>query len=181
MTIDEVEVILNQLKEQINSLTESVATIQESIENIKNDMNESDNLDGLLDVNINDTLSPLTEGDILQYGANGKWTNVKVNSIVPNIQIPVVSINDLSDVVIEDLKNGDSLVYDTTYEKWTNKTITIDTESTDLSNYLKKSEAAKLYFPFSGGTITGPTQIDSYLHVTGNITSAAAITAKKSA
>jgi hypothetical protein len=74
----------------------------------------------------------------LQYGANGKWTNVKVDSIVPNIQIPVVSINDLSDVVIEDLKNGDSLVYDTTYEKWTNKTITIDTESTDLSNYLKK-------------------------------------------
>ena len=179
MTIDEIEEALSQIRKQIDMLTTSVTTLQNSVARIENDIKTIDNLNGLLDVNINDQLSPLTEGDILQYGNNGKWTNVKVESIVPNISIPVISITDLSDVVFENLKNGDSLVYDATYEKWTNKTLTIDTESTDLSSYLKKSEAAKLYFPFTGGTITGPTQINSYLHTTGNITSAAAITAKK--
>ena len=134
-----------------------------------------DHLGKLLDVEIND---PLTEGDILLYDNTGKWHNVKVNDLIPELPTNVVrSLNDLEDVQLTGLTNNHVIMYDSGLGKWTNhKVDTAIDDNMDLTKYLTKTEAAMIYLPLTGGTITGNllvkgfTTIDNNLLVSGGIT-----------
>ena len=81
----------------------------------------------------------------------------------------VTSLSDLSDVIISAPQNGQALVYDTLHGAWLNKTISTG-GTADLSGYLSIADAAKIYFPKSGGTITGSVTINSNLVVKEMIT-----------
>lgn len=112
---------------------------------------------------------------------DGKWHNINIKNIQFDIPSPATKLEDLTDIVLLNVVNGSHLTYDAELGKWTNSVLQDEEDETDLSNYLTKTEAARIYFPFTGGTITGPTAIKSYLHTSGNITSESAITAKTSA
>lgn len=148
--------------------------LEELVLQMKTKFEKFAHLESLLDVQLND----VTENDLLIYGSDGKWHNLNIKNIKFDIPSSPKKLSDLSDVVINNLTDGSHLTYDVLIGKWTNTTLKDSEDETDLSNYLTKSEAAKLYFPFTGGTITGPTTVKSYLHTTGNITSEAAVTAK---
>lgn len=170
---------LSAMSDQINVLQENNIVLQDSLSTLSNSIEHVDHLEKLLDVEVND----LTVNDVLVLDSDGKWKNVSLNTIVNELEqtSTPVKLSDLSDVVLNNVTNESHLMYNASLGKWTNSIVTYEEDVTDLSNYLTKSEAANLYFPYTGGIITGPTSIESYLHTTGNITSEKAITAKQAA
>lgn len=171
MTLEELEALVKQLQTEVNTLKDSVATLTNQV--------SKEFLQKLQDVQINDQLSPLTFGDILQYGSDGKWHNVQPSTLKINneSETGVEKLSALSDVFIVNPTEGQILMYDGVTGKWNNEDIPKH-EQVNLSNYLTKIEASDIYFPILGGTIKGPVSITSTLHTTGNITSEQAITAK---
>ena len=180
MTVIELEELVKQLQEEIKILQNDNEVLRNSIANLETKVSD-DFLQKLQDVEINETLVPLTVGDLLQYGSDGKWHNVNIKNIEFDIPKPTTRLSDLEDVVLHNVTNDSHLMYNVSLQKWTNTIPKDEEDETDLSNYLTKREAAEKYFPFAGGIITGPTTVKSYFHTTGNITSEAAITAKQSA
>ena len=204
MTLLEIEQLLSQLQQQITSNTAAIVTLNNTISNyattddlnaiatslnvlqqnntlIQNDLNalkttveNSDHLNKLIDVEIKD----LTEGDVLIYGNTGKWHNVQtdfIGSSEPSGPASgVTKLNDLADVRLSTLYDGQSLVYNSSINMWVNTTISSG-GSTD-GNYLTKVQADNLYLSRYGGTVTGDltitglTTINNNLLVKGGIT-----------
>lgn len=163
------------LTNQINTLQNNNIVLRTDLNTLSTAVTKVDHLGKLLDVEIND---PLTEGDILLYGNTGKWHNVKVNDLIPELPTNAVrSLNDLEDVQLTGLTNNHVIMYDSGLGKWTNhKVDTGIDDNMDLTKYLTKTEAAMIYLPLTGGTITGNllvkgfTTIDNNLLVSGGIT-----------
>lgn len=163
------------LTNQINTLQNNNIILRTDLNTLSTAVTKVDHLGKLLDVEIND---PLTEGDVLLYGNTGKWHNVKVNDLIPELPTNAVrSLNDLEDVQLTGLTNNHVIMYDSGLGKWTNHKV--DTgldDNMDLTKYLTKTEAAMIYLPLTGGTITGDllvkgfTTIDNNLLVSGGIT-----------
>lgn len=163
------------LTNQINTLQNNNIVLRTDLNTLSTAVTKVDHLGKLLDVEIND---PLTEGDVLLYGNTGKWHNVKVNDLIPELPTNVVrSLNDLEDVQLTGLTNNHVIMYDSGLGKWTNHKV--DTgldDNMDLTKYLTKTEAAMIYLPLTGGTITGNllvkgfTTIDNNLLVSNGIT-----------
>lgn len=163
------------LTNQINTLQNNNIVLRTDLNTLSTAVTKVDHLGKLLDVEIND---PLTEGDILLYGNTGKWHNVKANDLIPELPTNAVrSLNDLEDVQLTGLTNNHVIMYDSGLGKWTNHKVDagID-DNMDLTKYLTKTEAAMIYLPLTGGTITGDllvkgfTTIDNNLLVSGGIT-----------
>ena len=172
MTLEELEALVKQLQTEVNTLKDSVATLTNQV--------SKEFLQKLQDVKINDQLSPLTFGDVLQYGSDGKWHNVQPSTLGitgGGSTGTATSLASLSDVRITGKYDGQVLMYSAVNGVWINKEIPKQ-ELTDLSQYLTKNEAKLTYFPIAGGTIEGAVTINDTLHVLGNITSEQAITAK---
>ena len=205
MTQLEIENLLLQLQQQVIANTAAIETLNDAISNytttddlvalanqihilqdnhisLRTDLNtlstavtKVDHLGKLLDVEIND---PLTEGDVLLYGNTGKWHIVKVNDLIPELPTNAVrSLNDLEDVQLTGLTNNHVIMYDYGLGKWTNHKVDTGIDNNmDLTKYLTKTEAAMIYLPLTGGTITGDllvkgfTTIDNNLLVSGGIT-----------
>ena len=172
---------LTAISNEITTLQNNNKVLQNSVAALTTKVNNTHHLASLLDIE----LTNLTFNDVLQYDVDGKWKNINIKTILPEQEKPAISLSDLSDVKFTNINAGNHLIYNADLGKWTNSTDTDHDDSTDLSNYLTKAEAAITYFPFTGGTITGPTTvlgatiIKNYLHATGNITSEAAVTAEQ--
>lgn len=172
---------LTAISNEIAILQNDSKVLQNAVATLSNKVNNTHHLASLLDIELND----LTVNDVLQYDTDGKWKNINIKTILPEVSPPTISLSDLSDVKLSNINTGNHLIYSAELGKWTNSMDADSDDPTDLSNYLTKAEAAKIYFPFTGGTITGPTTvlgattIKNYLHATGNITSEAAVTAEQ--
>lgn len=165
---------LEALSDKIDILQDNNLSLSSDLSSLYNAITKIDHLGKLLDVEI---ISPLTEGDVLQYSNTGKWSNVKVDQLTPTAPASSVnSLNDLADVQLTGLTNNHVLMYDSGLGKWTNHKIDTGMDGFDLTNYLTKTEAALLYLPLAGGTISGSllvkgfTTIDNDLLVSGGIT-----------
>ena len=198
MTIEQIESTLNQLKEQVQSLTASLNSIVSTLSNfattddlsvvadqvnelqqdnetlsnnvaqLSTDIQRINNIKNLIDVQINDLTNPLTEGDVLQYGYDGKWHNVQLSisssggtgggSDSPS---GVSRLSELSDVVLSSVYDGQVLMYNGARGLWVNKEI--QTSSGDV-NGMTQADADRRYLKLTGGEITGD------LLVTGDIT-----------
>lgn len=165
---------LNVLASKINILQDNNLSLSSDLSSLYTAITKIDHLGKLLDVEI---IQPLTEGDVLQYGNTGKWNNVKVDKLIPITSASSVnSLNDLADVQLTSLTNNHVLMYDAGLGKWTNHKIDTDVNGFDSTKYLTKTEAALLYLPLVGGTISGSllvkglTTIDNDLLVSGGIT-----------
>lgn len=165
---------LEALSDKIDVLQDNNLSLSSDLSSLYNAITKIDHLGKLLDVEI---ISPLTEGDVLQYSNTGKWSNVKVDELTPTAPASSVnSLNDLADVQLTGLTNNHVLMYDSGLGKWTNHKIDTGMDGFDLTNYLTKTEAALLYLPLAGGTISGSllvkgfTTIDNDLLVSGGIT-----------
>ncbi len=204
MTLNEIETLIIELQQQVAANTAAIVTLNNTVSNyattddlealsdkidilqddnlslssdlssLHNAITKIDHLGKLLDVEI---ISPLTEGDVLQYSNTGKWSNVKVDELTPTAPVSSVnSLNDLADVQLTNLTNNHVLMYDAGLGKWTNGMIDIDTDMFDPTNYLTKTEADSRYLSLAGGTINGPllvkglTTIDDDLIVSYGIT-----------
>ena len=204
MTLNEIETLIIELQKQVAANTAAIVTLNNTVSNyattddlealsdkidvlqddnlslssdlssLYNAITKIDHLGKLLDVEI---ISPLTEGDVLQYSNTGKWSNVKVDELTPTAPASSVnSLNDLADVQLTGLTNNHVLMYDAGLGKWTNHKIDTGMDGFDLTKYLTKTEAALLYLPLAGGTINGSllvkgfTTIDNDLLVSGGIT-----------
>lgn len=210
MTLAEIETLLGQLQEQIKSNTAAIITLHNTVANyattddlnalakqvntllVNNDilqesvaaLNESvdkiDHLSKLRDVKINN----ITENDVLQFGYDGKWHNVQphlLSGLNVNNTGSATKLSDLTDVVLTNVTDKQSLIYDAATSKWKNKLITGENIS-GSGQYLTKDEAALLYLPLTGGTITGnlivngTTTLNSMLTVNDNVLCTKAIT-----
>ncbi len=206
MTLLEIEQLLSQLRQQIISNTAAIVTLNNTISNyattddlnaiavnlnilqqnntqiqtdlntLKNIVDNSDHLNKLIDVSINN----LTEGDVLCYGSTGKWHNIQVNLTGSSGSTGnVTRLNDLSDVQLSALSDGQSLVYNSAIGMWINATVSSSGSGggSISGNYLTKDYADSLYLSKYGGTvngdltITGFTTINDNLLVKGGITS----------
>ena len=204
MTLNEIETLIIELQQQVAANTAAIVTLNNTVSNyattddlealsdkidvlqdnnlslssdlssLYNAITKIDHLGKLLDVEI---ISPLTEGDVLQYGNTGKWSNVKVDELMPTAPASSVnSLNDLADVQLTSLTNNHVLTYDSGLGKWTNHKIDTGMDGFDPTKYLTKTEASLLYLPLTGGTISGSllvrgfTTIDNDLLVSGGIT-----------
>lgn len=169
MALEELEALVKQLQTEVNTLKDSVATLTDQV--------SKEFLQKLQDVKINDQSSPLTFGDILQYGSDGKWHNVQPSTlgIKQNDQnLEGCSLKNLSDVLIISPSDNQFLVYDSTNNRWVNRTIELN-KDINLSNYLTLAIADERYLQTKGGTIKwltvdGETQINQNLLVKGGIT-----------
>lgn len=180
MTLLEIEQLLSQLQQQINSNTAAINTLINTIsnyattddlheiakkindvdiqnKNISTDLNalkmaveNSDHLNKLIDVEIND----LTEGDILQYGSTGKWHNIQVDLTGTTGSTSITKLTDLSDVQVNSPSDGQSLVYNAYMNMWTNVSVS-NGGGSGGGDYLTKSVADTLYLSLKGGTIDG--------------------------
>lgn len=157
---------LKELSNQINVLQENNNTLQNSVAALHTSVSKIDNLENLLDVNVNN----ITVGDILQYDANGKWSNIQPSAI--NItgsgSSSVTKLSQLQDVWITGIESGQVLSYDALSGKWVNSALQIG--DVDLSSYLTVAAAEATYLPLKGGTITGNLQVNGTLLVKGMMT-----------
>lgn len=173
MTIEELESTVIELQNSINILKNSVATLTTQIEQITR-------MHGLLDFNLDDNSSSLKHGDIIQYdNFTGKWNNIQPTqlNIKTDNDIIKISLKDLNDVNLNTEINGHVLTYSSADEAWVNKE-PYKNPQIDMSGYLTLEDADKRYLKLTGGTITGNVSINGALHVSGNVTSEQAITAK---
>ena len=164
---------LKTLSTQTNVLLKNNDVLQESVAALDTRVSKIDHLQMLLDVDVNN----LTENDILQYSNNGKWQNIQpselkgiVNNntgIDPDI-LNKLSLNQLSDVMINNLINGQVLQYDYQLGYWVNKTIKTS-EPSNLDNYMTFEDAKRLYLPLTGGTLTGPLVVKAMVTVEDNV------------
>lgn len=195
MTIEQIESTLNQLKEQVQSLTASLNSIVSTLSNfattdkssvvadqvnelqqdnetlsnnvaqLSTDIQRVNNIKNLIDVQINDLTNPLTEGDVLQYGYDGKWHNVQLSISGSGGGSGSLSgasrLSELSDVVLSSVYDGQVLMYNGARGLWVNKEI--QTSSGDV-NGMTQADADRRYLKLTGGEITGD------LLVTGDIT-----------
>lgn len=125
---------------------------------------------GLLDFELDDQNTPLTNGDILQYD-NGKWHNISLSSLgVIGGGVSSTSLAALSDVVLTSPTNNQALVYNGTSGKWINKKISGGSGgSGDMSDYLTIAMAEATYFKKTGGVVDGSVTINNELIVKGLI------------
>lgn len=203
MTLEEMEVALVQLQEQVNSNTTAInalantisaysdddlatlaeeisilqknhITLANSVSVLSTSVKKIDHLSSLLDVSITN----LTEGDILRYGGNGLWYNTTANIDGSTSTGGVSKLSQLSDVLLLGVSDGQGLVYSSASGKWVNKTVSSESNGTNMSNYYTKSETNDLlskYLPLAGGTVewltvNGLTTINDNLLVKGGIT-----------
>ncbi|MBR5794660.1 MAG: hypothetical protein IKY26_00790 [Erysipelotrichaceae bacterium] len=115
----------------------------------------------------------MTEGDVLQYGYDGKWHNVQLSisgsgggSDSPS---GASKLSELSDVLLSSVYDGQVLTWDASLSKWKNKAVPStptgdEDDDPDNTDYLTQAEADLRYLKLTGGTITGD------LLVTGDIT-----------
>lgn len=175
---------LSAITKEIKTLQDNNNTIQNTVSTLDTYVKKINHLNKLLDV----SLYNVTENDLLQYSSDGKWHNVNPNKLGITSEesaSTVSSLNDLSDVLLGDVENGDVLVYNSIENKWTNGK-TSSSDPTDLSNYLTKDAANSTYFKIQGGEIQGNVTIKKSLLVyenidaNGNIYADGSITAKMS-
>ena len=160
---------VNELIELVKELQKKVDTLANSVATLDTKVQKLNYLQKLLDVEI-DTL---TFGDILQYSNDGKWHNIQPSKIFVSQSggsSGASKLTDLSDVVVSNPSNGQVLTYNSLDRKWYNNTISSGGGGGDLSNYLTRAEAAAIYYPITGGAITGNVRIEGDLLVTGGIT-----------
>lgn len=165
MTLEELEALVKQLQTEVNTLKDSVATLTNQV--------SKEFLQKLQDVKINDQLSPLTFGDILQYGSDGKWHNVQPSTLGitgGGSGGSATKLTELSDVRITgSLTDGQVLTYSAINQVWLNKDQV--KVNVDLSSYLTKTEAANTYLnKLTGGTVNGDVTINGTLLVKEMIT-----------
>lgn len=158
---------LNAITANINVLQQNNVLIQNDLRSLKNAVDNSDHLDKLIDVEIKD----LTEGDILYYGSTGKWHNIQANlssSGSSGSSSGVTKLNDLSDVRLNSLSDGQSLVYNSSIGMWTNATVSSGGGSVN-GNYLTKDYADDLYLSKYGGTVNGDLTISGLTIINNNL------------
>lgn len=158
---------LNAITANINVLQQNNVLIQNDLRSLKNAVDNSDHLDKLIDVEIKD----LTEGDILCYGSTGKWHNIQANlssSGSSGSSSGVTKLNDLSDVRLNSLSDGQSLVYNSSIGMWTNATVSSGGGSVN-GNYLTKDYADDLYLSKYGGTVNGDLTISGLTIINNNL------------
>lgn len=164
---------LKALSTQVNILLKNNDILQDSVAALDTRVSKIDHLQTLLDVDVNN----LTENDILQYSNNGKWQNIQPSELKgiinnntgmdPDI-LNKLSLNQLSDVMINNLINGQVLQYDYQLGYWVNKTIKTN-EPSNLDNYMTFEDAKRLYLPLTGGTLTGPLVVKAMVTVEDNV------------
>ena len=151
-TTDDLSVVadqINALQQDNKSLSNSVASLSSEVQNINS-------LKNLIDVQISDLMSPLTEGDILQYGYDGKWHNVKlpeIDSTGSSSSGGASRLSELSDVLLSSVYDGQVLTWDSSLSMWKNKTVT--SNSTGGGNGMTQADADSRYLRLTGGTIAG--------------------------
>lgn len=155
-TTDDLSVVADQisaLQQDNTSLSNSVASLSSNVQNINN-------LKNLIDVQIDDLRSPLTEGDILQYGYDGKWHNVKLpeidstgSSSSGSSSSGASKLSELSDVLLSSVYDGQVLTWDSSLSMWKNKTVT--SSSTGSTGGMTQADADSRYLQLSGGTLSG--------------------------
>lgn len=174
MTIEELENLVKQLQTEVNTLKNSVTTLYTQLQSEVTVLKDSvavlstqvskEFLQKLQDVKIDDQSTPLTFGDVLQYGNDGKWHNVQPTKLgISNngSNSSATRLSELLDVNIVGQYNGQVLTYSSAYGAWINKE---PSESdSDLTGYLTKQEADNTYFKLSGGTINGDVTINGTL------------------
>ena len=156
MTIEELEILVKQLRIEVNTLKDSVATLSTQV--------SKEFLQKLQDVKIDDQSAPLTFGDVLQYGNDGKWHNIQPTKLgISNngSNSSATRLSELLDVNIVGQYNGQVLTYSSAYNAWVNKEPS--KSDSDLSDYLTKQEAENTYFKLNGGTINGDVTINGTL------------------
>lgn len=161
---------LNALTEEINVLQKNNTVLQNSVAALTTNIKKIDHLSRLNDVEIDN----ITEDDILQYGSDGLWHNIKLSKLGINTgSTGSNSLASLTDVQIVGVFDGQSLVYSAANGKWTNSLV--DAGDVDLSNYLTITEAEEKYLAKTGGeidwlTVNGLTTINDNLLVKKGIT-----------
>ena len=123
-------------------------------------------------------LTNITENDILRYGNDGLWHNIKAEEleITGGGSGGSSTLAGLTDVFISGVSNGQALIYNSINKKWTNADIQSTGQNVSLKDYLTIKDAELLYLPITGGTITGSlivngiTTINNDLLVKGGIT-----------
>lgn len=198
MTLAEIEILLRQLQEQVTANTAAITTLQNNLTqyattddlktlstqvNILLDNNDTlqeavaaldtsvkkiDHLETLLDVDVNN----ITENDVLQYSNRGKWQNIQpsmMNGLISNSSTGASNLNDLSDIMLTNVTDGQFLVYDAQLGYWTNKTIDVSGGADDLGNYMTFADAKRLYLPLTGGTLTGPLTVKALVTAEDNV------------
>lgn len=146
MTLEELEILVNQIKEQVdlntlaiqslaNRLSEYtplgsfyavnskvdkqdvvIKDIQDKVAVLNLDISKVNKLAGMLDTNITQPVI----NEILRYDGN-RWTNVKVADIISGGGVS--KLEDLTDVKILNKADKQSLVWDNASAKWINYTI----------------------------------------------------------
>lgn len=161
---------LKAIAEKINILQNNNTVLQNSMATLQNTVDKINFLQKLTDVEITN----LTEGDVLQYSNRGKWQNVKATLTGSGSGTGgATSLAGLSDVIISNLSDGQSLVYNAAAGKWINNTVSSGGSGT---GGLTKEQADQLYLSKYGGTIEGAlvvkglTTIEDNLLVKGGIT-----------
>lgn len=160
---------LATLTSQIKVAQQNTSVLQDSTATLSTKIDKITTIHGLLDFELNDQNSPLTNGDILQYD-NGKWHNISLAQlgVTGSNGVAPTSLAALSDVILTSPVNNQALVYNGTSGKWINKEIS--SGSGNLSDYLTKTIADATYFKIAGGTITGDVILNEDLLVKQNIT-----------
>lgn len=135
MTLAEIEILLRQLQEQVISNTAAITTLnntianyattddlkalatqvnalsvnnvvlQEAVAALDTSVSKIDHLSSLLDVSITN----ITENDVLQYSADGKWQNIspsKLKGIETDTSTGASSLDGLSDVLLTTVIDG---------------------------------------------------------------------------
>lgn len=163
------------MREQVVDLLAANETLQDAVATVSDRIGKVDHLSTLLDVETNN----LTFNDVLQYGNDGKWHNIQPSAlgIVDETDLnKPVNLSDLDDVIISNVSNGQTLIYNNLTKKWVNGVIEPDDDDINFDDYLLTEDARKLFFPITGGLLNGPlevkglTTIDNNLLVKGEIT-----------
>ena len=200
MTLAEIEVLLKQLQEQIKQNTTAISTLhdnlnqyatiddlktlstqvnillenndvlQESVAALSSSVEKVDHLEKLFDVDING----ITENDVLQYSNRGKWQNIQpsmLKGLIFSAGGGSFSLGSLSDVQLNNVSDGQGLVYDAQLGYWTNKLINTSSGDSagDMSNYMTFADAKRLYLPLTGGTLTGALTVKAMVTIEDNV------------
>lgn len=169
---------LTAISNQVNALQNNNILLQNAVDALTIEVDKVDHLVKLSDIQIDN----LTTNDVLQYGDDGLWHNVSptvlgVTSGGSSTPSSVTKLEDLKDVHITGVTNGQSLVYSSINNKWINSTVNTGGggsgssggSSVDMSKYLLASEAQDLYLLKSGGVITGNLEIKGLTTIGKNL------------
>lgn len=165
---------LTAIATNVNVLQNNNILLQDQVAALQNNIESINHLSRLKDVK----LKNITENDVLMYGNDGLWHNIKIEEIkITGTGAGGSStLEGLTDVFISGVSNGQVLAYNSINKKWTNVDPQTNNQNISLKDYLTIKDAELLYLPLTGGTISGNlvvngmTTINNDLLVKGGIT-----------